>query len=170
MPRIRKTHCIRGHLRTPEHISRGGACKHCKRENEREFKKTPKEKARLKIYRAKVYVKNKDKFKDDQRRRRYGITREQFDKMLKNQEGQCDICYAPFDCSSKNSSPHIDHDHETGAIRGLLCHKCNMCIGQMGDDTTVLGNAVGYLINHHRRFTQFGGPVIRRRIAERRMA
>lgn len=55
---------------------------------------------------------------------RYGLTQEQFDKLLATQEGRCAICGDPF-----NRTPHVDHCHTTGRVRGLLCAPCNTGLG-----------------------------------------
>lgn len=61
-------------------------------------------------------------------RRRYGITPEDFERMLTVQAGLCAICGC--DPATKYTAKwhrvlHVDHNHETGEVRGLLCHKCN---------------------------------------------
>jgi hypothetical protein len=58
---------------------------------------------------------------------RYGITCDQFDTILSAQKGKCGIC------SVELVKPHIDHDHMTGVVRGLLCHRCNIVIGGFDD-------------------------------------
>ena len=45
----------------------------------------------------------------------------------------------------------IDHDHETGEIRGLLCFQCNTGIGKLGDDESRIWSAYNYLVNHRRK-------------------
>jgi len=71
----------------------------------------------------------------------YGITRTQFDEMLQRQNNVCDICHQPF----APQSPCIDHDHTTGAIRGLLCNNCNVGLGCYKDNPEFLRNAIEYL-------------------------
>jgi len=59
------------------------------------------------------------------RLKQYGINNEDYEIMLKNQNGLCGLCQEPMkQCC-------IDHDHETGKVRGLLCHKCNLLLGQI---------------------------------------
>jgi hypothetical protein len=55
----------------------------------------------------------------------YGITVQDYDRMLKKQDGVCLICKRP----EKNRKLAVDHDHETGAVRGLLCTSCNNTLG-----------------------------------------
>jgi hypothetical protein len=59
-------------------------------------------------------------------RRRYGITAEHYDRMLAEQSGVCAIC-----CEAP--AVHVDHDHVTKRIRGLLCFNCNGALGQFRD-------------------------------------
>jgi hypothetical protein len=71
---------------------------------------------------------------------RYGLTPERFDEMVVDQEGRCAICRREFP-----QTPHVDHDHETGKVRGLLCRRCNIMLGwfdRMGDQ------AMAYLTLH----------------------
>ncbi len=72
---------------------------------------------------------------------RYGITAADADAMLAEQDGLCAICrVAP--------AVHVDHDHATGKVRGLLCFNCNGGLGQFKDGIDVLQSAVAYLTAH----------------------
>lgn len=77
-------------------------------------------------------------------KRKYGMTPEQYDEMLAAQGGGCAICGRP----PKKISLHVDHDHETGAIRRLLCFLCNNLLGDAGDDPGLLEKAAAYLRSH----------------------
>jgi hypothetical protein len=63
--------------------------------------------------------------------------------MLAAQGGCCAICRA--EAPGGQGAWHVDHDHRSGAIRGLLCHACNLAIGLFMDDEQVLTAAVAYL-------------------------
>lgn len=76
--------------------------------------------------------------------RKFGITLEQHDAMLAQQDSRCAICYSGF-----GQTPHVDHDHQTGAIRGLLCSKCNTMLGMAKDSPDVLRAAADYLEKHN---------------------
>jgi len=69
----------------------------------------------------------------------YGITIEDYDEMVEAQEGRCLICIEPTD------KLVVDHDHETGKVRGLLCSACNTGIGHLKDSTERLFSAIDYL-------------------------
>lgn len=72
----------------------------------------------------------------------YGLSVEDFEKRLVAQDGKCLICQEPF---TEDSPPVVDHDHKTGAIRGLLCNNHNFLLGLAGDDVDVLVRAIQYL-------------------------
>jgi hypothetical protein len=72
--------------------------------------------------------------------RRYGLSRADYDALLKRQGGVCAICAKP---SEKTLC--VDHCHATGSIRGLLCPKCNRGLGYLADDQSALIAALVYL-------------------------
>lgn len=73
----------------------------------------------------------------------YGITLSDYDEMLEVQGGICAIC-GTEDPKGRGRF-HVDHDHNTGAVRGLLCHGCNTSLGHFKDDEDKLLAAVDYL-------------------------
>lgn len=75
----------------------------------------------------------------------YGITLDQKNEMFAEQGGSCKICKTPFG-SEKKYLPHIDHDHATGKVRGLLCDYCNRGLGAFKDNIESLKNAISYLL------------------------
>lgn len=76
---------------------------------------------------------------------KYGVSKEFLTKLFLKQEGKCAIC---------NQKPTgkrglaVDHCHKTGTVRGLLCHGCNVSLGQFKDDISILNNAIEYLRNY----------------------
>lgn len=70
--------------------------------------------------------------------RRYGLTLEDWKHLRTRTE--CEICAAPF-----VGAPHIDHSHDTGKVRGLLCTRCNVGLGMFRDNPKFLQAAVNYL-------------------------
>lgn len=80
---------------------------------------------------------------------RFGLTPEQYQEMLDAQGGVCAICERPERCrDSRNGRIKafaVDHDHDTGAVRGLLCQNCNKGIGNLGDSADTLIAAAAYL-------------------------
>lgn len=74
--------------------------------------------------------------------RTYGLTLEQYAAMVEAQGGVCAICGKP----PPGKFPLcVDHDHDTGRIRGLLCNPCNSLMGRWGDDAEILMAAARYL-------------------------
>lgn len=78
------------------------------------------------------------------RRRKYGITPEQFDALLAQQNGLCAVCGAS-EAGGRDGTWHLDHDHATRKVRGILCHSCNIGIGNFNDNPTRLRKAADYL-------------------------
>lgn len=89
---------------------------------------------------------DKDKYQNRGRfyhiKRRYGLTKDQFQMMLQSQGGVCAICVQS--CQTKDHLS-VDHDHRTGQVRGLLCHRCNTLLGKSEDNPTILREAALYL-------------------------
>lgn len=78
-------------------------------------------------------------------KQKFGLCAEDYYSMLDSQNGRCAICGRKPDETWKKKRLSVDHDHGTGKIRGLLCHKCNLAIGQFGDDAKVAKSASRYL-------------------------
>ena len=79
--------------------------------------------------------------REDHLKRTFGITQADYERMLHEQGGGCAICGRP---PRAESSLHVDHDHETGEVRGLLCFRCNGGGGQFGEDEERLLVAAAY--------------------------
>lgn len=82
--------------------------------------------------------------------RTYGMTLNEYRRRLASQEGCCAICRSP---GFKMREHHrkllvVDHDHATGAIRGLLCHNCNRAIGLLKDDPAIIRQAAAHIETH----------------------
>jgi Recombination endonuclease VII len=80
-----------------------------------------------------------------QRLARVNLTHTEYKEMLWQQDNACAICKQSFFDGDKTVTVHIDHDHATGAVRGLLCRGCNHGIGNFNDDPERLTNAISYL-------------------------
>lgn len=118
-------------------------CKEC----EREHNKQPHIRERLtqnaKRYRAKI---GPEKYKEMNRRIwrkwRYKISPEAYERMFKEQNGSCAICQYQY---TDGRVLQIDHDHNTGTVRGLLCKKCNTYIGMIGERLDTIDRMRAYL-------------------------
>ncbi len=74
-------------------------------------------------------------------KREYGLDSTQYETMLEQQQGGCRVC-GQVDHDRRLA---VDHDHRTGEIRGLLCKRCNLVLGKVDDDLTLLKALSDYL-------------------------
>jgi len=74
--------------------------------------------------------------------RLYGLSHKNWLKMWEDQNGRCKICGENF---TKPGDANVDHNHKTGKIRGLICRKCNLGLGNFNDDPELLIKASKYL-------------------------
>lgn len=93
---------------------------------------------------AEWHAAHPDYYRRKHLRRTYGITLEQYHDLLTSQSGGCACCGATRAGGSSDSF-HVDHCHETGKIRGLLCNNCNIGIGALGDNASGVARALAYL-------------------------
>lgn len=93
-------------------------------------------------------INNPEEMKQSQRRTkrklRYGILPHEYDQLLIDQDNKCAICRSPIGYESA-----VDHDHETGKVRGLLCGSCNKGLGFFKDNIGSLKAAAKYLEKFH---------------------
>lgn len=75
-------------------------------------------------------------------KRTYNLNKEEFLEKFKSQNGCCEICNKKF---QKQRDIRIDHSHTTGKIRGLLCNKCNVCLGIHDENIDLLMSVINYL-------------------------
>lgn len=109
-------------------------CKECDEDKRREFKRNNRDKAILRSRKNNLkYI--------------YNLTLDDYDRMLEIQGGGCAICGTTVPGKGKNHKKSfcVDHDHESGEIRGLLCNSCNRAIGLMYDNLEIVKSAVTYL-------------------------
>ena len=85
---------------------------------------------------------NRQRNKELRRARKYGVDAEEYAARLANQGYGCAICSTQL---SNDKQQHLDHDHETGRTRGILCHACNVGLGHFKDSTELLKRALQYL-------------------------
>lgn len=76
----------------------------------------------------------------------YGISPEDVAALHERQNGRCAICgRVPNGTDQRTYSLHVDHDHVSGRVRGLLCNHCNLALGHFGESTKRLERALAYL-------------------------
>ena len=85
------------------------------------------------------------KIRSQRIKRLYGITLDDYNRMLKIQNNRCAICNGTATGNRRWKNLSVDHCHATGKVRGLLCHDCNTGIGKMKDDVEILDKAIAYL-------------------------
>lgn len=105
-------------------LSRTGKCEKCRR----------KEYAREHRKKLSNDLKKKYRLKS-----RYGLTPEEFKALYEAQRGLCCLCLTQLE------DPHVDHCHETGVVRGILCKQCNLGLGYFKDDPQRMFRAIEYL-------------------------
>lgn len=105
----------------------------------------PREKAR--IYQQKLRAINPDYFRDKDLQKNYGVNMAWYNAEFEKQNGVCAICFKPETAIIKGKllPLSVDHCHDTGKVRGLLCRRCNNGIGHMKHDVRLLQNAINYL-------------------------
>lgn len=92
------------------------------------------------------YKYDRDKDRSYKLRRLYGVDTDDVQRFLIEQNGKCPICNGILDPDGiRASRPYVDHCHETGKVRGLLCHHCNTGLGYFKDSRERLEAAVAYL-------------------------
>lgn len=120
------------------------SCKDCRKK----YRQQPHVKAHTSGYNKARRQKDPKATKERDRKytlmRYWGLTPIQFEELLKKHNSQCGICKKK-DRSSDKKPLVIDHDHATGAIRGLLCDNCNRGIGLLQDSKEILQAAIAYL-------------------------
>jgi hypothetical protein len=101
-----------------------------------------------KVAGAEYRLKNREKILlngiKNNRRLRYGVSDNWYDERFILQNGLCAICEQPPDKKPLG----IDHNHKTGKVRELLCHKCNSAIGLLNEDTIIIQKVLEYLKKH----------------------
>ena len=91
---------------------------------------------------------NPEKAKSHDLKKMYGIRLEQYEALAQQQNHVCAICQQPEKSLDKDGGPRkmpVDHCHETGKVRGLLCTPCNRALGMFRDDANLLKRAIEYL-------------------------
>jgi hypothetical protein len=113
------THCPEGHEYTPENTYIHPT-------------------SHSRICRACRHASSRSRFRE----KLYGLTLEQYQFLLAKQQGRCAICGRT---DNFGVALGVDHDHETGIVRGLLCDKCNQAIGALREDPELFEAAIAYL-------------------------
>ena len=124
---------------SPEQKEKRNQARREKYANDPEFRERHKNKVK------EYYLKHPKTKKEQHLRSNFGITLQEYDALFGKQKGKCAICGTTDSGNSRSKYMFVDHNHETGEIRGLLCSKCNFGIGQFNDDINLLKKAIQYL-------------------------
>lgn len=144
-------------------------CKTCNCLRNREWSKNNKDKVNsarrkwrkvnkkhCKVYRKQYTEKNKEHILKQRRERwyirRYGISTDDYNELLKAQNGLCAICNLPG--NGKYKKLHVDHCHKTGKLRSLLCVNCNRGLGYFQDNPALLSKASLYISKFEEETTE----------------
>jgi hypothetical protein len=101
---------------------------------------------RVRGYRKRRNAEHPEIAREGHLRRKFGLTIAAYEELLAAQGGGCAICGDEVE-----GSLHVDHDHVTGKVRGLLCVRCNNALGQFQEDPVVLMRALAYLVSSEQR-------------------
>lgn len=138
-------------LRKRESESRSAVCRQCAYAKQKlRYDTDPEFRAKISAQATAYAAANRDRIRA-KNLARYDITPATYDLMFDDQNGNCAICFkAGYRLGSGGEANRynvlcVDHDHETGVVRGLLCMRCNRAIGMLGDSHEVLVSAISYL-------------------------
>jgi len=116
---------------------RQSACKSCQIERNQKWSAANKDYKKQRD--RQWYTTNKDQINSRRRTLRYGLTEDQYQSMIRDQAGCCGIC------NQLTETLVVDHCHNTGDVRGLLCNRCNINLGGLGDTIESVRAALRYL-------------------------
>lgn len=126
------------------YISTGGCVTCAKKQAMTRCMKYPE---KVKLQKQQYYKNNIDRQAGYKLLSTYGVTLDQYNEKLKTQNNVCAVCLK--ECSSGRKLS-VDHNHETGQIRGLLCLNCNRAIGNLKDNLNIINNMANYLKQYER--------------------
>lgn len=115
-----------------------------KRERKRRYMAQPRILARRRKEFSRPDSNRRNKMRGYNLKRRHGISEAEFEKRLEAQEYKCPICGRDL----REDRPCLDHCHETGKRRAVLCHRCNKALGLFQDSPAMLIKAAEYLRSH----------------------
>ena len=123
---------------------RQSECGACANERMKEYRARPEVKKRVAEYRAKP--ENKKRAADRNLQSKYGITMDEYNQMYNKQKGSCRMCGVHQSQIKKTLC--VDHNHETGEVRELLCDKCNKALGLLDESIEIFEAGIDYLRRH----------------------
>jgi hypothetical protein len=138
--------------RTPTGLTSG--CKPCTLESRKQSRHRTHDAGRQRTYTKRYKDKYPERVAASDRnvklKRKYGVTAEWYDTKFAEQGGVCAACKRP---ETLRNNLAVDHDHETGEVRGLLCQSCNLTLGLVQESVERLRELIAYLENYQRGIT-----------------
>ena len=131
-------------LRKNRPLGRGTRCKSCGTKRVMEYHARNRE--RTAATQRRYFAKNSAQIQWREKALHYGLTELELHTIFQRQDGLCAICECPLDLGRRT---HVDHDHDTGVVRALLCISCNAAIGYLKDDPLLVDAAACYLVEHN---------------------
>jgi len=134
------------------------ACKKCEREMAKDWYEKNKDyaKSKVKLWRDENKTKvinyrtaNRGKHHKQEISRKYKVSIDWFDAQLASQEGKCAICSKLLAWTDKHNTPHVDHCHKSGNVRGILCNRCNTVLGLCQESIQIFNQLKKYLKKCH---------------------
>ncbi len=99
-------------------------------------------------YNARKHAENKDHYRNQSFKERYGLSVDEIRQKIADQDFKCAICAVQIEFDvfpNAHNRAHVDHCHETGVVRDMLCAKCNWMLGNSNDKSSVLEAGARYL-------------------------
>ena len=126
----------------------------------KEWRKNNPEKRKAQELRSRNKPENKRRRKNTELKKLYGITIEQYERIVLEQNNKCAICNKEniklnHPTHIKQASLVVDHNHETGFIRGLLCYTCNLAVGNLKDNLINAKSLVSYLEKEQNKLQEY---------------
>lgn len=115
-----------------------------KAERQREYRSSPEYQKRMQTYNREQRPRDREQRRNHWVKSAYGITVQQENEMWAAQGGRCAIC-------GRRRKLVVDHCHDSGVVRGLLCRECNTGLGHLGDTPAGLRRALRYLLDAQKR-------------------
>lgn len=113
-------------------------------------------KGKARSYELKYLQKHPTRARNKWYMRKYGLTVQQVEDMIAGQGGKCAICQLT-PTGNRQAGWHVDHDHSTGKVRGMLCYRCNLTLGISQEDIFRLQRCLFY-IRYHKGLTMLDLP------------
>ena len=102
----------------------------------------------MSAHKKQTYPKHKSGYRLRQIYNKYKLTQDEVNIMYLSQDKKCKICGDIYEDISQHGGLYIDHCHNTGKVRGLLCRNCNNLLGVTKDNVLILQEAINYLKSH----------------------